>query len=66
MTIGGFTVVFSTIVWFLLQATIGIRVGSEEELKGLDIGEHGMEAYSGFVKEADVIGGGFSSSEPEM
>jgi len=28
--------------------TIGLRVTEEEELKGLDIGEHGMEAYSGF------------------
>jgi Amt family ammonium transporter len=24
-------------------------------MKGLDVGEHGMEAYSGFVKEADVM-----------
>ncbi len=27
---------------------MGIRVSQEEELRGLDIGEHGMEAYSGF------------------
>jgi Amt family ammonium transporter len=27
---------------------MGIRVSVEEEQKGLDIGEHGMEAYSGF------------------
>lgn len=56
-TIGGFTVVFSTIVWLALKYTIGIRVSSEEELQGLDIGEHAMEAYSGFVKEADVLSG---------
>jgi Amt family ammonium transporter len=31
-----------------IHKTIGLRVTSEEELKGLDIGEHGMEAYSGF------------------
>lgn len=31
-----------------LKVTMGIRVSEEEELKGLDIGEHGMEAYSGF------------------
>jgi ammonium transporter, Amt family len=31
-----------------LKASIGIRVSVEEEVKGLDIGEHGMEAYSGF------------------
>jgi Amt family ammonium transporter len=26
----------------------GIRVSEEEEIRGLDIGEHGMEAYPGF------------------
>ncbi len=56
LSIGGFTVVFSSIVWLILKATLGIRVSVEEEIEGLDIGEHGMEAYSGFVKEADTIG----------
>lgn len=32
----------------IISKTIGLRVSEEEELKGLDIGEHGMEAYSGF------------------
>jgi Amt family ammonium transporter len=36
------------LIMFVLKKTIGIRVSEEEELKGLDIGEHGMEAYSGF------------------
>lgn len=31
-----------------LKATIGIRVSEKEEYQGLDIGEHGMEAYDGF------------------
>jgi ammonium transporter, Amt family len=31
-----------------LKALMGIRVSKAEELKGLDIGEHGMEAYGGF------------------
>ena len=31
-----------------LKATIGIRVSEKEEHQGLDIGEHGMEAYDGF------------------
>ena len=34
--------------WLLLKKTIGIRVSREEELQGLDLGEHGQEAYSGF------------------
>jgi len=31
-----------------IKYTVGLRVTEEEESKGLDIGEHGMEAYSGF------------------
>jgi len=36
------------VLFFAIEKTIGLRVTSEEEIKGLDIGEHGMEAYSGF------------------
>lgn len=52
LSVGGFTVLISTIFWLALKATLGIRVTPEEEIVGLDIGEHGMEAYSGFLKEA--------------
>jgi len=44
-------VVASAVVWLVLKAVFGLRVPPEEELKGLDIGEHAMEAYAGFVKE---------------
>ncbi len=46
--------VFSAFAWvglvlfYAISKTTGLRVTAEEELKGLDIGEHGMEAYSGF------------------
>lgn len=36
------------ILFGIIKATVGLRVSKEEELKGLDIGEHGMESYSGF------------------
>jgi Amt family ammonium transporter len=36
------------ILFSLIKKTIGLRVSREEELRGLDIGEHGMEAYAGF------------------
>jgi Amt family ammonium transporter len=36
------------VLFFILKATVGIRVPAEEEIKGLDITEHGQEAYSGF------------------
>lgn len=36
------------LIFFVLKKTVGIRVSKHEELKGLDLGEHGMEAYNGF------------------
>ncbi len=36
------------LLFWAIHRTIGLRVTAEEEMKGLDIGEHGMEAYSGF------------------
>ncbi|MCF7863871.1 MAG: ammonium transporter [Kiritimatiellales bacterium] len=36
------------LIFFVLKKTVGIRVSKEEELKGLDLGEHGQEAYHGF------------------
>lgn len=45
---GAFCFPAALLIFGILKATIGIRVSEDEELKGLDIGEHGMEAYSGF------------------
>jgi Amt family ammonium transporter len=51
------TGVFSVFAWTFIGALVlfviikklfGLRVTNEEQLKGLDIEEHGMEAYSGF------------------
>ncbi len=36
------------VLFHAIRLTIGLRVTEEEEIRGLDIGEHGMEAYSGF------------------
>ena len=36
------------LIFFLLKASMGLRVSPEEERMGLDLGEHGMEAYGGF------------------
>ena len=44
--IGVFTIVFCLIVGLLLKFTLGLRVSPEEEMEGLDIGEHGLSAYS--------------------
>lgn len=43
-----FIVITMKIVFKIIDKTIGLRVSRDEELKGLDISEHGMESYSGF------------------
>ena len=48
MAIGAFAFGFSIVVFGVLKLVFGVRVSEEEELMGLDISEHGMEAYNGF------------------
>lgn len=50
LAFGLFIVVASSILWLALKATIGLRVSESEEEKGLDVGEHGNEAYPGFAQ----------------
>ncbi|MEO9685615.1 MAG: ammonium transporter [Tateyamaria sp.] len=47
---GAFTFVVSLVLWFVLKATVGIRVSEEDEINGLDMSELGMEAYPEFSK----------------
>lgn len=49
LIVGGFVVIASAVVWYILKMTLGIRVGAEEEITGLDIAELGMEAYPEFT-----------------
>lgn len=43
-----FVAVTMTIIFKAIDKVVGLRVTREEELKGLDVTQHGMEAYSGF------------------
>ncbi|MBT8223715.1 MAG: ammonium transporter, partial [Eudoraea sp.] len=45
---GAFCCLAAFIIVFLLKSTVGIRVSKQEELEGLDIHEHGMDAYADF------------------
>jgi Amt family ammonium transporter len=49
LAVGAFVFVASMAIWLAIKATIGVRVSEEEELEGLDIGEHGNRAYPDFV-----------------
>lgn len=45
---GVFCLVSGFLIVFILKKTLGIRVDREEELDGLDLHEHGMDAYADF------------------
>jgi len=47
--VGGFSFIFALVVFYALKMTIGLRVSAEEETEGLDVGEHGNEAYPDFT-----------------
>ena len=51
IAVGVTVFVLSLVAWAILKFTIGIRVSATEEMEGLDIGEHGIEAYPGFATD---------------
>jgi Amt family ammonium transporter len=50
ISVGAFIVIFTLILWTVLKKSMGLRVSEEEEIGGLDIGEHSMESYPDFEK----------------
>jgi len=50
IAVGVFVSLVSAIIWFAMKATIGIRVTLEDEMRGLDLAEVGVEAYPEFVQ----------------
>jgi Amt family ammonium transporter len=46
--VGAFVLTVSMLVFMAIKATMGLRVSAEEELEGLDVGEHGNVAYPDF------------------
>jgi Amt family ammonium transporter len=48
VAVGIYTLAASLIFWHLIKAIVGLRVSKAEEEEGLDIGEHGQVAYTGF------------------
>ncbi len=60
---GAFVLVTSSVVWLALKYTVGIRVGAEEEMRGCDVTEIGMEAYPDFQT---IHIGGSGMGYPQM
>ena len=48
VAVGAYVAPVSALCWFVLKLVVGLRVSPHEEVEGLDIGEHGNEAYHGF------------------
>ncbi|MBI4522952.1 MAG: ammonium transporter [Deltaproteobacteria bacterium] len=53
--VGAFVGVSSVIFWSIIKATIGLRVSPEEEIEGLDLGEHGISAYPEFQQPSEAF-----------
>ena len=51
LAVCAFSFLFAFGLMYILKVTIGIRVSEEEELRGLDVAEHDMEAYSHTVEQ---------------
>jgi len=49
VTVGIFTFLFSLIIWLAIKLTFGLRVSPQEEIEGLDLGEHGQLCYPEFI-----------------
>lgn len=49
LCVGAFVFPASALVWLTIKKTVGMRVTAKEEIEGLDIGEHGNQAYPDFV-----------------
>ena len=52
--VGAMVFAVSLALWLIIKVTMGVRVSEEEELEGLDIGEHGNRAYPDFVQTETV------------
>ena len=53
--VGAFVLIASSAAWLAIKTVMGIRVSLQEEIEGLDIGEHGNQAYPDFVTRKSHI-----------
>ncbi len=57
VAVGVYGFAASMVFWLAIKAIMGVRVSEEEEIEGLDIGEHGNLAYPDFAVHASFSGG---------
>jgi Amt family ammonium transporter len=51
VSIGAFIGISSAIIWFVLKATMGLRLSDEHQEAGADISELGIRAYPYFRED---------------
>ncbi|MCH7699295.1 MAG: ammonium transporter [Chloroflexi bacterium] len=56
VVIAGWTMATSGLLFTIIKYTVGLRVSPEEEERGLDLGEHGVEAYPDFQPSPSLGG----------
>ncbi|MEZ4548053.1 MAG: ammonium transporter [Thermodesulfobacteriota bacterium] len=61
-----FTVICSLIIFLVIKMIMGLRVSAEEEMDGLDLGEHGMMAYPDFQQIAEAGGSTMTMAKDDM
>ena len=56
LSVAAWTAVTISIAFLVIKATLGLRVTPEEELRGLDVTEHGMpSSYADFMPAGDMF-----------
>ncbi len=57
------TIITMTIAFFIIKKTVGLRVSEEEEIKGLDVTEHGLpSAYADFAPAVESLDYGYDDA----
>lgn len=55
VAVGLFVGIVSAVLWLMLKAVMGLRVGAAEEMSGLDQAEIGIEAYPEFGRGGQAL-----------
>ena len=65
VAICAFTTAVMTLTFYIIKKTVGLRVSKEEEIKGLDVTEHGLaSAYAGFALSPTAYADFIEEQEP--
>lgn len=54
LSVAGWTIVTTFVMFRAIKATVGLRVSKEEEVTGLDLTEHGIDSYADFGPKRSI------------